>query len=422
MGNRQKKVKIHQKTIKDQPTDKLLDAFITILAGGQGIVEANTLVRPEEGLQQAFGRTRCADQSAISRTLDACTQENVQQMRAACEEISRKIGQVHHSVDKHMPLLIDIDISGMQAGKSGEQVTKGYFSKDRNAYGRQLGRVYASQSHEIVYEQLYAGNVQLQHALQGLVEEMERVLRLNEQSHARMILRIDAGGGRDEDINWLLDCNYRLISKVMNYQRCVKLAQTVTHWLPDPNRVDREIGWVEVPHPYVRATRQLAIRWKNRSGGLHYQVLVFNLSDQELAQMTNGSLPATPEECLALAVHAYDLRGGGIETSFKNSKQALGLTKRNKRRFAAQEMLVLLAQLANNLIAWIQSLFAHLGAPPGPKLMIRNVFHISGKIHQNPDESIRITLNSGHPDAATFCQVFSKILAPNDLTLILRKI
>ena len=49
-------VQIRQKVIKHKPTDKMLDAFINILAGGHGLVEVNGRVRPDEALQRAFGR------------------------------------------------------------------------------------------------------------------------------------------------------------------------------------------------------------------------------------------------------------------------------------------------------------------------------------------------------------------------------
>jgi hypothetical protein len=74
------RVQIAQKTIKDKPTDKLADALISILAGAQGLVEINTLVRVDSALQQAFGRSRCAEQSVVQDTLNACTAENVEQM------------------------------------------------------------------------------------------------------------------------------------------------------------------------------------------------------------------------------------------------------------------------------------------------------------------------------------------------------
>ena len=62
----EQKVQIRQKMIKHRPVDKLLDAFINILAGGRGLVEVNSRVEPDEGVQKAFGRQACADQSTIS--------------------------------------------------------------------------------------------------------------------------------------------------------------------------------------------------------------------------------------------------------------------------------------------------------------------------------------------------------------------
>ena len=43
----QQTVQIAQKTIKDSPTDKLYDAFISLLAGAQGLVEINTRLRAD---------------------------------------------------------------------------------------------------------------------------------------------------------------------------------------------------------------------------------------------------------------------------------------------------------------------------------------------------------------------------------------
>jgi hypothetical protein len=88
----EEKVRIRQKTIKHRPLDKLLDAFINILAGGHGLVEVNTRIEPDEGVQKAFGREACADQSTISDTLGVCTQETASQMRAALQVIYRRIG------------------------------------------------------------------------------------------------------------------------------------------------------------------------------------------------------------------------------------------------------------------------------------------------------------------------------------------
>ena len=47
--------------------------------------------------------------------------------------------------------------------------TPGYFARQRNRCGRQIGRVVASPANEIVTERLYPGNVQLARALPELV-------------------------------------------------------------------------------------------------------------------------------------------------------------------------------------------------------------------------------------------------------------
>jgi hypothetical protein len=41
------------------------------------------------------------------------------------------------------------------------------------------------------------------------------------------------------------------------------------------------------------------------------------------------------------------MRSGGVETQNRGEKQGLGLVRRNKPLFEAQEVLVLLAQLAH---------------------------------------------------------------------------
>ncbi len=66
-------VQIGQKTVKHTPVDKLYDAWISLLAGAHGLVEINTRLRTDPGLQRAFGRSACAEQSVVQETLDACT-------------------------------------------------------------------------------------------------------------------------------------------------------------------------------------------------------------------------------------------------------------------------------------------------------------------------------------------------------------
>ena len=46
-----------------------------------------------------------------------------------------------------------------------------------------------------------------------------------------------------------------------------------------------------------------------------------------------------------------------MEVDIKGDKRGLGLEKRRKKRFFAQEALVLLAQLAHNLLVWFKQWF-----------------------------------------------------------------
>jgi hypothetical protein len=85
-------VQIQQKVITHTPLEKLKDAFINILAGGHGLVEVNTRVRTDRALSAAFGRERCAEQSTISDTLNACSAENVAGMRVALAELYQRFG------------------------------------------------------------------------------------------------------------------------------------------------------------------------------------------------------------------------------------------------------------------------------------------------------------------------------------------
>jgi uncharacterized protein (DUF3820 family) len=420
----EKHVHIKQKVIDHRPIDKLKDAFISIMAGGQGVVEINTRVRPDDTLQRAFGRTSCADQSTVSDTLNASRETQVEQMRQAQQAILRTYGRAYkHDYDKQCQVL-DVDLSGMPAGRQGEGVTKGYFSGHRGRRGRQLGRVLATGYDEVILDRLYPGTKQLEQNLQELVLCAEAILDLDEAKRQRTIIRVDGGGGRDADINWLLERGYYIIAKVKNWQRANKLAKSVQTWHPDPKVANRELGWVEKPHPYIRQTRQVAIRKRKPDGKWHYRVLVISLPDELLFWLLKRAQPQSrrSRRTLYAVMHAYDLRGGGVETSIKGSKQGLSITKRNKRRFCAQEMLLLLAQLAYNLITWFHTALSRIQPRFlrfGKLRIIRDLFHIPGHVLLDAQGRIlEITLNGKHQLASSFARGMELLLSVNDVSSI----
>jgi len=415
-------VHIRQKTIKHTPVDKLYDAFISLLAGAHGMVEINTRLRTDPALQHAFGRQACAEQSVVQETLDACTQENVEQMQHALDVIYRQHSRgSHHDYQARFQLL-DVDMSGLPCGPKAAFATKGYFAGQYHRRGRQVGRVLATLYEEVVVDRLFAGNVQLVKALQPLVEAAETTLELNAAKRARTILRVDAGAGTVDDLNWLLARGYLVVAKEYSGSRVLRLATTVTEWVQDPLWSERSFGWVtELATGYVRPVWRIAVRCCRQDGTFAYGVLICALEAEQVLTVLGRprTQAADPVAVLIAYVTFYDLRGGGIETSFKGDKQGLGLTKRSKKRFEAQHILVLLGSLAHNVVVWARD---WLSSPHiqrfGILRMVRDVFHISGLLFFDPGtQVVEIVLNQDAHLARLLICPLRELLTPLNIVV-----
>ncbi len=415
-------VRIAQKTITHTPLDKLSDAFITILAGAQGLVEANSRLRTDPVLQQAFGRTACAEQSTIQATLNACTAANVQQLTSALTAIYRQHSQGYRHNYQRQFQLLDADMTGLPCGPKAALATKGYFPKQRNRRGRQLGRMLASRYGEVVVDQLYGGTTQLTRALRPLIEAAEQVLELDAAKRARTILRVDAGGGSLDDINWVLARGYQLHTKDFSSARARRLAASVAEWLHDPHIPGRQVGWVEEPPTdYVREVRRIAVRWRTKKGHWRYAIVISTLLARVVVEETGLPLAKVLDhQAVTLAyVRFYDQRGGGVETAIKDDKQGLGTAKRNKKRFEAQQMVMLLGTLAHNVLIWARRWLAPHEEKLrryGLKRLVRDIFHISGRITRNSrGQIVQIVLNQAAPLVRGLARSFDVLLRPRHL-------
>jgi hypothetical protein len=408
-------VQIAQKTIKDRPSDKLYDAFISILAGAHGLVEINTRLRADVGLQRAFGRSRCAEQSVVQDTLNASTAENVKQLEQAIDSIYRQHSQGYlHDYQASFQVL-DVDMSGLPCGPKAAFASKGYFAKQRNRRGRQLGRVLASRYGEIVVDRLFDGKTQLTRALQPLILAAEATLQLDEDKRRRTIVRMDAGGGSLADVNWLLARGYLVHGKDYSGQQAKRLAKSVTDWYADPHQPERQFGWVtETTQAYVRPVKRIAVRCRQQDGKFAYGVLLSALSAQQVLTLTDQSLSLLedPAAVLLAYVSFYDQRGGGVETAFKGDKGGLGIGKRSKKRFAAQQMVMLLGSLAHNVIVWARSWLASPALHHyGTLRMVRDVFHISGFLLTDAcGQVVQIVLNQAAPLASALVDPLRTLL------------
>ena len=341
-------VKIPQKEVDYSPSDKLVFVVIGIMSGCEAVFDLNQNLRVDKLLLHAFGYEKCADQSVIQDTLNAAIGENVQQLewalKAIWDENNLTIPLLEKAQKEGGVVTVDMDLSGMPASKKAEGAEKGYFAGKRNIYGRQLARVLIPKTQEIVTESLYSGKKTSCKVFKAMVHKMERILSLETRDQRKLIrLRLDGGFGTDENINYALWLDYHLLVKMYSGNRAKVLAKSFQDWVdisPGPNNRPRQAGWVSMPHRYCRKTRQLAIRMPKKKGdGYQYSVVV--TTDM------NADMHAT--------VRDYDGRSGVPESTFCQDNQGLGNRKRRKRGFVAQQMLILLTQLAHNLIRWMQS-------------------------------------------------------------------
>lgn len=418
----QKLVHIPQKTVKDTPFEKVSDAFISMLAGAKGIVEVNTRLRSDRALQRAFGRNRCAEQSVIQETFDACTVDAIKQMEQAMDQIYQRHSQGYRHDYRQQYQILDVDLTGLPCGKKAALATKGYFAGARNRRGRQLGRVLATRYGEVVVDRLFEGRTSLAGAFQPLVQAAEQTLGLDAAKRSRTLLRVDAGGGSLDDVNWALLRGYQVQCKDYSGQRARRLAASVTTWIEDPDEPGRQVGWVEEPAPeYVCDVVRIAVRKRKPNGQWGIAVLISTLLPAEVGEL--AGIEATQNldsaSIILAHVHLYDQRGGGVETSFKGDKQGQGICKRNKKRFEAQQMVMLLGSLVHNVVFWVRRWLAipqlqHYGI----LRMVRDVFQVSGFLILDASGRIRqIALNQDAPLAPVLLTPFRTLLAPAQVSV-----
>ena len=119
------KVQIPQKEVFYRPTDKLVFVVLGIVSGCEAVFDLNRILRVDRPLLRAFGYTKCADQSVIQDTLNAATQENVQQLedalKAIWDENNLTVSLLEKAQREETVVTIDMDLSGMPASKKSEE-------------------------------------------------------------------------------------------------------------------------------------------------------------------------------------------------------------------------------------------------------------------------------------------------------------
>jgi hypothetical protein len=139
-----------------------------------------------------------------------------------------------------------------------------------------------------------------------------------------------------------------------------------------------------------------------------------------------GRPPQTVEDeaaVLAAYVYFYDQRSGAVETSIKEDKQGLGITKRNKKRFAAQQALVQLNVLAHNVLVWAKRWLCRVApdvAHYGIRRLVRDLLGMAGTVEF--DAAGRIThiwLNEADGLARRLLPAFQALVGPEHAAITL---
>jgi hypothetical protein len=120
-------VQIPMKERDFSPASKLTQVLLSILGGCVTLSEVNVKLRDEHGLANVWRWERFADQSSLSRTLDALTLKQIHELREAVTLIWRNTGQTLQH-DWRGYLWLDFDLSGLPCSKQAEESQKGYFS------------------------------------------------------------------------------------------------------------------------------------------------------------------------------------------------------------------------------------------------------------------------------------------------------
>jgi hypothetical protein len=114
--------------------DKLIQILLSILTGCMTLSEVNSRLKLEFRLADVWGWARFADQSSLSRTLDALTLKNIEQLHSSTTTIWRNHSQIKEH-DWRSYLWLDFDLSGLPCSPQAQESQRGYFSDKKTPLG-----------------------------------------------------------------------------------------------------------------------------------------------------------------------------------------------------------------------------------------------------------------------------------------------
>lgn len=218
--------------------------------------------------------------------------------------------------------------------------------------------------------------------LQQAVLAVESSFELAAGQRKRTLYRLDGGSGTDENLRWLLARGYQVVGKGFSGKRAKALAAHVSRW--DVYDDQSRLGWVDPTFDLGRPVQVMVRRRRHKDKWKHSYYV------------TTLSFPSK-----RAFMHRYNQRGGAEIEQFRADKSGLHLSARRKRRFVAQKALILLTDLAHNLLAdfhhraLVDSRFADWGL----KRIVRDLLAVPGRLYLRSGQLKRIELLATHPYA-----------------------
>jgi hypothetical protein len=157
--------------------------------------------------------------------------------------------------------------------------------------------------------------------------------------------------------------------------------------------------WVALAPPQLAfpvPTTTVVVRWTDHQARYKHALYITTCCDLSLPEI----------------VALYDQRGAA-EVEIQADKAGLLLARRRKHHLAAQAMLVLLDDLAHNLLALFhaEALTGSRFADFGPKRIVRDLLSIPAEVHIEHDELRALRLYTGHPYAHDMATCLTQLWA-----------
>jgi Transposase DDE domain group 1 len=248
---------------------------------------------------------------------------------------------------------------------------------------------------------LYPGSQQSSPTYQPTIDALEALVSWTTWQKQQTIFRTDSGFGSDDNINYALNRDWQILTKGHGGRRPASFAKRISGESWSLVGTERWVAPVPQAPVYACPTQTLLLKWLNQRRQIKMATVVCSL------------LEWTPEQVIG----HYDDRGQ-CETQIQSDKGGLKLTRRRKQSLAAQEGLILLTDLAHNLIAWSQQWMA-FDKPIhsfGTTRFIDDVLAIPGELIFNQGRLVKVKLNERHPYAQNVALGLQSLLLRFDIS------